>query len=72
MLQQNDFFGYPHNYFTIEYTGRAQKLKVGGTVLSKNIAPSKCVPYVYASDGTYFGKDFDARKDYEEKLSNDK
>lgn len=72
VLRQNDFFGYPHNYFTIEYTGRAQRLKVGGTVLSKDIAPSKCVPYVYASDGTYFGKDFDARKDYEEKLSNDK
>ena len=58
-------------FHTIELVGRAKDNKIRNTVLSGKISPIRCIPWVFASDGTYFEHDFDARMKYEKELSDE-
>ncbi len=70
-LRSFRYFNCAYNYHTIECTGRADKNKLLGTVYSHAITPRNCEPIVYACDGKCFGRDFDARMNYEKTLSID-
>lgn len=48
----------------IAYQGRAKKTKLGNTCLEK-MKITTAIPVGYATDGTCFGKDLDARNAYE-------